>query len=60
MQLESTFEVTREGLERRLTAAEARGREMGEKAAAAQREVAELVEAAATREGEASVLSTFA
>ncbi|CAM9458238.1 unnamed protein product [Ectocarpus sp. 12 AP-2014] len=56
--LESTFEVTREGLERRLTVAEARGREMGEKTAAAQQEVAELVEAAATREGEIAVLRT--
>ncbi|CAN0029780.1 unnamed protein product [Ectocarpus sp. 4 AP-2014] len=55
MQLESTFEVTREGLERRLTAAEARGRDMGEETAAARREVAELVETAATREGEASI-----
>ncbi|CAM9531214.1 unnamed protein product [Ectocarpus fasciculatus] len=57
--LEATFEVTREGLERRLTAAEARGREMGEKAAAAQREVAELVEAAGTREGEASLIAVL-
>ncbi|CBJ31795.1 hypothetical protein Esi_0282_0025 [Ectocarpus siliculosus] len=56
--LESTFDVTREGLERRLTAAEARGQEMGEKTAVAQREVAELVEAAATREGEIAVLRT--